>query len=60
MNTNVHLPSHLAKFFLEMFHTNIVEKIKTHILCPVTLYENRAFYGIMWKNVLVSDRPQII
>jgi len=26
-----------------MFQTNFVEKIKTHILCSLTFFENRAF-----------------
>ena len=32
--TNLHSLSYLAQFFLEweMFHTKVVEKIKTHIL----------------------------
>jgi len=31
---------YLARFFLEweMFQTEIVEKIKMHILCPVTFF----------------------
>jgi len=33
-----------------MFQTNVVEKIKTHILYSVTLFENRAVCEIMWKN----------
>jgi len=33
-----------------MFQTKVVEKIKTHILCPIILSENRAVYEIMWKN----------
>jgi hypothetical protein len=33
----------------------VVEKIKTHILFP----ENRAFYEIMWKNIVEPDRPQM-
>jgi len=28
-----------------------VEKIKTHISCPVTFPENRAVYEIMWGNM---------
>jgi len=28
-----------------MFHTQTVGKIKTHILCSVTSFENRAVYG---------------
>jgi hypothetical protein len=35
-----------------MFWIRVVEKIKTHILYSVTfLFENRAVYEIMWKNV---------
>ena len=43
-----------------MFQTKVVEKIKTHFLCSVTLFsENRAVSEIMWKNVVQSDRPQM-
>ena len=44
-----------------MFPTNIVEKIKTHILCSVMLPppENRAVYDIMWKNNVERGRPQM-
>ena len=40
---------HLAQFFLEwiFFSNKPVEKIKTHILCLITFYENRAVYEIM-------------
>ena len=33
-----------------MFHTKVVEKIKTHILCSVTFFGNRAVYEIMWEK----------
>jgi len=33
-----------------MFQTNVVEKIEAHILYSVTDFQNRAFYGIMWKK----------
>jgi hypothetical protein len=36
----------------------VLEKIKTHILCSVTFFfsfENGAVYGIMWKNIV--ERP---
>jgi len=36
-----------------------VDKIKTHILCSVTFYENLAVYEITWKNVVEPDRPQM-
>jgi hypothetical protein len=51
MQTNIHLWSYLAHFFLEleMFQANVVEKIKTRILCSVTFSEIRAVCVIMWK-----------
>ena len=36
-----------------------IEKIKTHILCSVTVFENRAVYEIMWKNIVERGRPQM-
>jgi len=43
-----------------MFQTNIVEKIKTHILCSITFFpQNCAIYEIMWENVVEPDRPQM-
>jgi hypothetical protein len=40
MKTKIYFWSYLANFFLEwkMFHTNFVEKIRTHILCSVTFF----------------------
>jgi hypothetical protein len=42
-----------------MFQTKVVEKIKTHILYPVTFFRKPCLYEIMWKNVLELDRPQM-
>ena len=42
-----------------MFQTKAVQKIKTHILCSATFYENRAVYEIMWKNIVERGRPQM-
>jgi len=47
-----------------MFQTNVVEKIKTHILFSITpplsfSLENRAVYQIMWKNNVESGRPEM-
>ena len=42
-----------------MFQTKVVEKIKTHIMCPLTFFENRAVYEIMWKNIVEWGRPQL-
>jgi len=40
MKTDTHFRSYLAHFFLEweLFHIEIVEKIKTHILCSITFF----------------------
>ena len=61
----IRLWTYLAHFFLEweMFQTEGVGKIRTHILCS-TIYiyiyfENRAVYGKTWKNIVQPDRPQI-
>jgi len=41
-----------------MFQINVAEKIKTHILCSIMFFENRAFYEMMWKNIVQPGRPQ--
>ena len=38
-----------------MFHIKVIEKIKPHILYLVT-FKNRAFYEVMWKNVVQLDK----
>jgi hypothetical protein len=53
MKTNINFLSYLAQFFLEweIFQTQAVEKIKKHILCPVTFFSRRrAVYEITWKK----------
>jgi hypothetical protein len=44
-----------------MFLTNVVEKIKTHIICSVTFlkYKNFAVFEIMRKNTVQPDRLQM-
>ena len=44
IKTFSNLCQYLAKFSLEweMFQTKVIEKIKTHILCSVTFFENGA------------------
>ena len=44
-----------------MFHTKVVEKIKTHILCSMNLFvQKRVCYEIMWKKKKIqSDRLQM-
>jgi len=52
MKTDIHFLSYLALFLeWEMFQTKVVEKIKTHILCSVTFFENHAVCEILWKNI---------
>jgi len=42
-----------------VFQAKVVETVKTHIFCFITFSKNRAFYGIMWKNIVKSDMPQM-
>ena len=44
---------YLAEFFLELkvFHTKVVEKIKTHILYCIFFPENHAVYEIIWETI---------
>ena len=42
-----------------MFQTKAVEKIKTHVLCSVTFFENRSIYEKMWKDIVERGRPQM-
>jgi hypothetical protein len=50
----------VAEILLRMRNVSDKSHIeKTHILCSVTLSENRVAYNIMWKNVVETDRPEI-
>jgi hypothetical protein len=43
-----------------MFQTEIVQKIKTHILWAVNFFfEDLAVYEKMWENIVQLDRPQM-
>ena len=42
-----------------MFQRKVAEKIKTHTLCSITFFFNRAFYEQMWKNIVEPGRPQM-
>ena len=49
----------LAQFFLEWetSETKFVEKIETHILCPIPFFfEFLAVNEVMWKNIVQVDR----
>jgi hypothetical protein len=37
----------------------LVENIKVHILCSITVFVNRAHYEIMWKNMVQPEKPQM-
>ena len=61
MNTNTHLWSYLTQFFLEwaMFHTKVLEKMKTHILYSETSFWKLYHLRDMWKNIENPDRLQM-
>jgi len=42
-----------------MFQTKFVEKIKTHFIFNNFFLESRAFYEVMWKNIVQPVRPQM-
>ena len=42
-----------------MFQTKFVEKIKTHISCSKTFFENRALYELMWKITAQPEWSQL-
>jgi len=42
-----------------MFQTKVAEIIKTHFLCSVMFFENRAVYEKMWKNFVEPGRPRM-
>jgi hypothetical protein len=60
MKTFAQLWQYVAELFLEweIFRMKLVEKIKTHFMLHNFLSENRAVYGIMWKNMVESERQQ--
>jgi hypothetical protein len=43
-----------------MFQTEVVEKIKTQILCSINFFsEIRFVYEKMWKSIVERSRPQM-
>jgi hypothetical protein len=50
MKTDIHLWWYVTQFFLEweMFQAKVVEKIKTHISCPKTIFRKSCR---LWDNV---------
>jgi hypothetical protein len=51
MKTNIHLVSYLAQFLVEWerFQKNVVEKIRTRILCSITFFPRKSCH--LWHNV---------
>ena len=43
-----------------MFQTKVAEKIETHFVFNNYFSENRAVYEIMWVNIVVWVRPQMV
>jgi hypothetical protein len=62
MTTNIRYWSYLIHFFLEweMFQTNVVQKIKKHILFSVNIFENLNIYEKIWKNIVEGADHVII
>jgi hypothetical protein len=42
-----------------MFQTKVEEEIKTHILCSITFFLNRAVYDITWKIIVERGWPRM-
>jgi hypothetical protein len=42
-----------------MFQTGFVERVRPYILYSMFFFVNHAFYEIMWKDIVQSDRPQM-
>jgi len=38
----------------------VCQNVNTHILHSMTFSENRAFYELMWTNIVQPDRSQMI
>jgi hypothetical protein len=59
LKTYAHLWKYLAEFSLEwqIFQTNLVVKIKTHLLLNNINPKNRVLYEIMWKNMVEPEGP---
>ena len=59
MKTDIHFLSYLSQFFLEweMFHTKVVGKIRTYIVCPVPPPSNTPVMGDQALNM--ANRVQM-
>ena len=62
MKTSTQFWSHLAQFFTErnIFQKkNVVQKLKTHAVCPITFFSKPCHFEIMRKNTAKRGRPQM-
>ena len=41
-----------------MFQIKVVEEIKTHILCSITVVRKSRHFETLWKNIVELDTPQ--
>jgi len=55
--TGLFIISHSIILRMRNVSDKVVKDIKTHILCSITLFENKAIYEIMWKNIVERGRP---
>jgi len=56
----MYIYNNVSHFFLEreIFRVKVVEDVKAKKFCSITFFsENRAFYEIVWRNIVESDRP---
>jgi len=44
---------------MKIFQTKVEDKIKIHILCSISFFENRTVYDRTWKNMIEPNRQQM-
>jgi len=62
MKTSIHffIISRSVLLRVRNVQTNVLEKIKTHVLCSTFFFsENHAVYEIMWKNAVQPARRRM-
>jgi hypothetical protein len=62
MKTNIYFRSYLAQFFLEwkIFQREVVEKLETHSLCSMTLFQKSCRLGDHVEKYCRAGQPQMI
>jgi len=51
------ITSRLILHGMQIVLDKIIQKVKTHILCSMTFFFNRAVYEIIGKNNVEPDKP---